>query len=157
MSRGSWCPKASAVPLALACGHRVQRRRLQPAHRGAFAQRSNQSGRERHSQDPPAKQHGLRGGAPGASCFSGAEEPLDAVLRRGSKKGADICKPFKPVPPVERAVHAQIGEEIFLVQRAQSRTPGRTTRDAAMIDVSAIACGFRNSRQCSSTCSPVVS
>ena len=88
-------------------------------------ERSHQLGREGRPQEPPAKQQGLRGGAPGAPCFGGADEALDAVLRRGSEKGVDIGKPFKPVPPVERAVHAEIGKEIFLAQRAQSRSPGQ--------------------------------
>ena len=56
-------------------------------------------------------------------------------------------------------MHAEIGEEIFLAQCAQSRSPGQRARprDAAMIEASAMACGFRNSRQCSSIRSPVAS
>ena len=73
----------------------------------------------------PAKQQGLLGRKPRTPCFGGSDEVLNAVSRRGSKQGIDIGKPFEPAPPMERAVHAEIGEEIFFAERAQSFGPGQ--------------------------------
>ena len=118
-------PKARIVriELSLAGGHRVQRRRLQPANGRAFGECGHQSVGKGHLQKPPAKQEGLGGGAPRAPEFSGADQALHAILRGGRQQGVDIGKPFEPVPPVERAVYAKIGKEIFFDQPAKSRSP----------------------------------
>jgi hypothetical protein len=56
----------------------------------------------------------LRCGAPNFPCFGSADDALAAVLSRGSEQGVDSGKPFEPVPPMEGAAHAEIGDTFYV-------------------------------------------
>jgi hypothetical protein len=68
---------------------------------------------EGRGKEPPAKQERQFGGAPRAPSFGDTDKMLDIADRNGREQSIYIGKPFKPVPPVDCAVHAEIDEEIF--------------------------------------------
>ena len=70
-----------------------------------------------------AEQEGLSGSTLGAPSFGATDQEFDVPLRLGGKQSVDIGKPFQPMPPMQCAVHAEIREEIFLSEGAQSCSP----------------------------------